>query len=550
MKNLVLVSTILFFLFAFCCYSSNAQPTERPKLVVGLVIDQMRWDYLYRYQDLYVKGGFNRLKSEGFNCENTFIPYIPTYTAAGHASVYTGSVPAINGIMGNNWYQRNEAKVVYCTGDSTVNSIGTDSKAGHMSPRRLLVTTIGDELQLAENFRGKVIGISLKDRGSILAAGHTANAAYWFDEKNGNWISSTYYMKDLPHWVKSVNHSGEIDKMIKKPWNLLLPREKYWASTGDSMNFESPLPGEKIAIFPHQISADSDKRYGTFKSTPYGVTYTFNFAKKAIAEEKLGKRGVTDFLAVSISSTDYAGHAFGPNSLEVEDIYLRLDRDLEQFLSYLDSSVGKGNYLLFLSADHGASHVPAFNLLHQIPAGIINEKKLMKQYNQLCFEKFGIENTIINLQNHQFYLNHEAIEANKLSLNRVSEYIIKLLLAEKEVEFAFPFYKMNDYTLPEQIISIVRNSYNPARSGDIQIIPKPNYFDARNTAANHKGTTHGAWNPYDAHIPLLFFGWNVKPGKLYRKTYMTDIAATVAAMLNIQMPNGCIGHAIQEVFPL
>lgn len=368
----------------FCILPSintNAQSENRPKLVVGLVIDQMRWDYLYRYQDLYGEGGFNRLKTEGFNCQNTFIPYIPTYTAAGHTSIYSGSVPAIHGIMGNNWYARKEGKAVYCTDDSTVSTVGSSTKAGEMSPNRLLVTTIGDELHLADNFRGKVIAVSIKDRASILPGGHTANAAYWIDEKNGNWISSTYYMNALPDWVNNVNGSGELDKLISQPWNLLLPREKYWASTGDSMIFESPMHGEKLAIFPHIISATSPKRYSSFKSTPSGVTYSFNFAKEAIRGENLGKNGVTDFLALSISSTDYAGHAFGPNSLEVEDMYLRLDREIEGFLNYLDVAIGKGQYLLFLSADHGASHVPAFNLLHKIPAGIINERNLMEEIN-------------------------------------------------------------------------------------------------------------------------------------------------------------------------
>jgi len=548
MKNYFFIAAILFLNAVFYAVNTDAQQVQRPKLVVGLVIDQMRWDYLYRYQDLYGKGGFNRLKSEGFNCENTFIPYIPTYTAAGHASIYTGSVPAINGIMGNNWYERTEGKVVYCTGDSTVNSVGTDSDAGKMSPDRLLVTSIGDELQLAENFRGKLIGISLKDRGAILPAGHTADAAYWVDEKTGNWITSTYYMKELPNWVKAINNRHDLDALIKQPWNLLLPREKYWASTGDSMYFESPLRGEKSAVFPHQISANSDKRYNTVKSTPYGVTHTFNFAKETIDAENLGGRGVTDFLAVSISSTDYAGHAFGPNSLEVEDVYLRLDRDLEQFLNYLDSALGRGNYLFFLSADHGASHVPAFNISHNIPAGIINEHALVKSINALCLEKFGIENAILNLQNHQLYLNYSTIEEKQVPIVQVTDFIINQLLKTKEVEYAFPFHKMNEYTLPEQVVSVSRNGYNPSRSGDIQIIPKPAHFDAKNSAASHKGTTHGAWNPYDAHIPLLFYGWNVKPGRLYRETYMTDIAATLAAMLHIQMPSGCIGHVIPEVF--
>lgn len=519
----------------------GAQSTQRPKLVVGLVIDQMRWDYLYRFRELYVSNGFNRLRKEGFNCENNFIPYIPTYTAAGHACIYTGSVPAINGIVGNNWYERSEGKVVYCTDDSTVKPLGTTANSGLMSPRRMLVTTIGDELHLADNFRGKVIGISLKDRASILPAGHSANSAYWMDEKTGNWISSTYYMNELPAWVKNVNDQHPADKMMAKPWELLLPRSKYYSSTADTMAYEGNIPGEQQPVFPHRISVSDSNRYLAFKFTPDGATHTFNFAKQAIAFEGLGKSATTDMLAISISSTDYIGHTFGPNSLEAEDAFLRLDRDIASFLQYLDSAVGKGQYLLFLSADHGVAHIPAFSRSHQIPAGVVNEGKIVREINSACFERFGISKVILNEENHQFYLRRDSIETQGLSRDSIEAFIVEKLMERPEIAFAFPLKKSAEYTMPEKLASVIRNGYNPSRSGDIQILLKPNYFDG-----GSKGTTHGAWNPYDAHIPLIWFGWSIKPGSLYRETYMTDISATLAALLYIQMPNGCVGKVIEE----
>ncbi len=538
------VKYCFFYLLSFFVLLSgiHAQTFERPKLIVGLVIDQMRWDYLYRFQDLYSSGGFNRLREEGFNCAQTMIAFIPTYTAAGHACIYSGSVPAINGIIGNNWYERSEQKVVYCTDDATVKPLGTPANSGLMSPRRMLVTTIGDELHLAENFRGKIIGISLKDRASILPAGHSADAAYWMDEKTGNWISSTYYMNQLPSWVVNINDQHPADKMMTRPWELLLPASKYEASTVDDMPFEENIPGEQQPVFPHRISLTDSNRYLAFKFTPDGATHTFNFAKQAIASERLGRGKATDMLALSISSTDYIGHTFGPNSLEAEDAFIRLDRDIASFLSYLDSAVGKGQYLLFLSADHGVAQVPAFNRAHNIPAGLANEAAMLSEINAVCLRQYGISNIVFNDENHQFYLRGDFIEAKHLNRDSVEAFISDKLLERPEVAFAFPLKKLANYTMPEPIASVIRNSYNPSRSGDIQIILKPNYFNG-----GSKGTTHGAWNPYDAHIPLIWYGWKVKPGSLHRKTYMTDIAATLAAMLHIQMPNGCVGHVIEEV---
>jgi len=234
---------------------------ERPKLVVGLVVDQMRWDYLYRYYDRYTKGGFKRLINEGFSAENTMISYLPSYTACGHASVYTGSVPAINGIIGNNWYDPELQRDVYCTEDRSVKSVGTTTDAGEMSPRNMLTTTITDELRLATNFKSKVIGISMKDRGSILPAGHSANAAYWYDGANGNWITSTYYMQQLPSWVETYNNAKHQNKFYEKNWETLYPIDTYTQSTSDEKAYEGRFKGENNSSFPHKLTDAINKNY-------------------------------------------------------------------------------------------------------------------------------------------------------------------------------------------------------------------------------------------------------------------------------------------------
>ena len=384
----MMIKKIFLSLFGLCLTGfsfsqSQTKAIAQPKLVIGLVIDQMRWDYLYRYNDLYSTNGFKRLLKEGFSCENTLIPYVPTYTAPGHTCIYTGSVPAIHGIIGNNWFDKNGDKTIYCTDDSTVSPVGSISLAGKMSPRKLLTTTITDELRLSNNFKSKVIGISLKDRASILPAGHSANAAYWFDTKTGDWITSSYYMNQLPGWMNKFNQRRLPDSYMSKDWTTLLPQSKYELSTVDNKGYERSIPGEKTTTFPHKLPGISNLKYDAFEYTPFGMTYTFDLAKSVIENENLGKNTVADFLSISISSTDYIGHAFGPNSVEIEDTYLRLDNDIAVFLKYLDDKLGKENYLLFLTADHGVAHIPAFLQEHNIPSGVFTDSSLAKEIDRL-----------------------------------------------------------------------------------------------------------------------------------------------------------------------
>lgn len=520
-------------------FGQSANQTSRPKLVVGVVIDQMRWDYLYRFKANYGKDGFERLLGEGFSCENTMVPYVPTYTAPGHTCIYTGSVPAIHGIVGNDWYDFNSKKNMYCTEDSTVNTVGSTSILGKMSPRNLLTTTVTDELRLATNFRSKVIGISLKDRGAILPAGHSANAAYWYDDTNGRWISSTYYQQQLPSWLIKYNEMNWVENAMSKDWNLLLPKEKYTQSTEDNEPYEGKLPEETSPVFPHRLSQIGKAKFSAFKYTPFASTYTFNMAKETITQEKMGAGDVTDMITVSISSTDYAGHTFGPNSLEIEDTYLRLDRDIADFLRFLDAKIGKGNYTLFLTADHAAAHVPGFAESHNIPAGNYSTGTLTKQLKETLKEKFGTDSMLVKIQNNQVYLNESFVDRGDEMSSKAEQTIIKFLKEQPFISSAFSTKDISTATIPQPIKDRLINGYNSKRSGQIGYVLLPGYIGMGNT-----GTTHGAWNPYDAHIPLIWFGKNIKPGKTNTETYMTDIAPTLSALLKIQMPNGSVGKVL------
>jgi len=546
----------LWITIAFCSFAGAlAQPESpipeekisRPKLVVGIVIDQMRWDYLYRYYNRYAsKGGFRRLITQGFSCENTFIPYIPTITACGHSGIYSGSVPAITGIAGNNWWDYNQGRNVYCTDDSSVRTVGaTTVEVGKMSPRNLLVTTIGDELRLASNFRSKVVGIALKDRGGILPAGHSANAAYWYDGRTGNWVTSTYYMNDLPNWVKEVNAKKLVDKYYAQDWNTLYPANTYIQSSADQVSWENKLFGDEKG-FPYNLKQFIGKNYGVLPATPYGSTLTMEMAKAAIEGEKLGMGSETDLLAVSFSSPDYIGHTFGPNSMEAEDGFLRLDKDLGDLFNYLDDKIGKGQWLAFLSADHGAAHAPGFLLEHKIPAGSLVYGKLESDLNKGLKEKFGADKLVIGFINYQVFLDRTAIRSNpKLDDNQIKDWIVNYLESQSTVSRALRIDRLGSVAINAKQKEMVANGYYPSRSGDILVMLLPNFIEGYQNG----GTTHGAWNPYDDHIPLLWYGWNVKPGKTNRETYMTDIAPTICALLHIQMPSGSVGHVITDVAP-
>jgi predicted AlkP superfamily pyrophosphatase or phosphodiesterase len=515
---------------------------DRPKLVIGLVVDQMRWDYLYRYYDRYTEGGFKRLINEGFSAENTFIPYTPTYTAVGHSSIYTGSVPAITGIIGNNWFDPQTRKSVYCTDDSTVTGVGANNAAGKMSPKNLLSSTITDELRLATNFRGKVIGISLKDRGSILPAGHTPTGAYWYDGETGNWITSTYYMNQLPSWVQDYNKQKMANKYYDMDWNTLYPIATYTQSTADNKSYEGVTKGETTPTFPHPLKGYAGNNYDMIRSTPYGNTITLDLAKVAIQAEGLGKDNITDFLAVSCSSTDYVGHQYGPNSIEAEDTYLRLDQDMASFFDYLDKTVGKGKYLVFLSADHGAAHVPGFMKENRMHAGLVDNKAIVTGLNTYLESRFRIKKPALMAMNNQIIFDHSNKDMQDIDFSAMKTATITYLRTLNGIANAVDLTRIAESTLPAIQKEMITNGYNARLSGDVYFILQPNYFDGGNT-----GTTHGAWNPYDSHIPCVFMGWNVKHGKTNKTYHMTDIAATLAAMLHIQMPSGCVGEPITEL---
>jgi len=551
MRKVLFGPVLLALLLLTQCNSKNRKMTgeksKGPKLVVGIVVDQMRYDFLYRYWDKYGKGGFKRLLRQGYSCANTNINYVPTYTGPGHAAIYTGNTPSTNGIVANNWYDRVLRKSIYCVSDTTTEPVGSaNKKEGRMSPRNLLTSTITDQLRLSDNMQSKTIGISLKDRGSILPAGHSANAAYWYDSKDGNWITSNYYMDSLPEWVKKFNNQKQPAKFLGQPWQTLNPLNTYIESTTDSTEYEEPFKGTTSVTFPYDLKHLSDSIFDLLRETPFGNTFTKNFAEETILKEKMGQGDFTDFLAVSFSSTDYVGHRFGPNSIETEDTYLRLDKDLEEFLDYLDDHVGKNNVLVFLTADHGVVNNPNYLKSKGInePAGFFEGKHNIDSLNDSLAMVYGSRDIIQDYENQQIYLNLDTLRARNISRSQISQKICEILKKYPGVATAVNSFYLEVLNYPSGAgqIHLVQQGYMKSRSGDVTIVLQPNWIDYKT-----KGTTHGSGYSYDTHIPLIFYGWKINPGVCNTEVSITDIAPTLAALLQIQAPNGCTGKVIMGV---
>ncbi len=527
---------VLLVFLGILSFSAFAQ--KKPALVVGIVVDQMRYEYLNKFYDRYSDKGFKRLMREGINCTDNHYNYAPTVTAAGHASVYTGTVPAVHGIVGNDWIEVANGKKMYCVDDSTVQTVGSKSKAGLMSPKNMFTSTITDQLKMAQNYKSKTIAIALKDRGSILPGGHTADAAYWYDSADGYWITSSFYTKELPTWVQKFNLEGRPQKYINQGWNTLYPIATYTRSAEDDSPYESKLSGEKAPVFPHDLKGGNALE--VLRTTPYGNNLTKDFAIKAIEEEHLGKNGTTDFLAISFSSTDYVGHSFGPQSIELEDTYLRLDQDIADILTHLDAKLGKNQYLVFLTADHAVAEIPSYIKSKRLPGGSFDNGKALNEAKAALKQEFGDVELMAGADNYQIYLNHTNLERLHISKESVAKVLEKSFKNQAGFAELVDMRAAGSSPIPALYREMIINGYNQSRSGDFMYLLKPQWFSGYKT-----GTSHSTVYAYDTHVPLLFFGWNVVHKEINQRTHISDIASTLANWLKINEPSGSIGKVIQ-----
>ena len=537
--QLYVMKKVLSILFVVVVTNLYAQ--QKPKLVVGIVVDQMKTEYLYRFQNDFSENGFKRLMKDGFTFYNMHYNYMPTYTAPGHASIYTGTTPALHGIVSNEWFHRTLKKEVYCTDDDSVYTLvpGTE-KEGKMSPKNLQATTITDELKLATNFKGKVIGMSIKDRGAILPAGHFADWAFWYT-KTGEFISSSFYGKALPNWVTEFNQEKQYLPYINSGWNLLKPAETYNESLADNNNYEGKLY-KKLPVFPYNLKEMYDSNdAGVLRVTPFGNDVLANLAKRAIEKEALGQDEITDFLAVSFSSTDYIGHTFGPRSIEIQDTYLRLDLTIADFLNYLDKIVGKGNYLVFLTADHACAENSTHLKEHKYQVDNISYKDVTKDLIAFSEQTFGVS-LLLKYDSYNVHFDKDIIKSKGLDLAKVKQSFKDFLYTKNYVKRVYTEEEILTSGANDMLLSFVFKGYDPTQNGDLYFVYKPGYVEYSAT-----GATHGSPYAYDTNVPLIFYGWNIKSGESYQKKVITQIAPTLAKKLKITLPNATESEVLEEV---
>ena len=487
MKSMKRILVVVMAVVGLCA----AAQIDRPKLIVGLVVDQMRWDYLYNYQ--WGEGGFQTLVSDGYRCNNTIIDYVPTVTAAGHATIFSGTTPAFHGIAGNNFMLN--GKNVTSVQDGSVKAVGGNEKTKGKSPRNLITTNIADQLLLATNFKSRTVGIALKDRAAILPSGHHPIGAYWFDKGSSSFVTSTYYMDKLPRWVSDFNKKNH------------------------------------------------DKLSTDLNNTPMGTIMTFALAEQALISERLGQGEVTDMLTVSVSNTDMCAHYYGSHSPQVDSIYWQLDKELAHFIDVLDQRIGRGNYLLFLTADHGGTHSYPRMTANGLPSGCWHNPDALVAANAELEKQFGVKKLLKEEMEYTFYLDREAIDDAHLDYDVVMRAACKALELPEEIQWAIDVANIDSYPIPTILKERIKLGYFPERSGEIYVVPRTGVYAGK---TEWSGSNHGSWSQSDSHIPLIFMGWHITPGETSRLTHMTDIAATVCAMLHIQAPNACIGTPIFE----
>lgn len=605
MKHLIVVSFIFIFFTGLNVYAQ--ENLRKPKIIIGIVVDQMRQEYIYKYHDRYTEGGFKRLVNEGYMMKNAHFNYIPTFTGPGHASIYTGTTPATHGIIANNWYVRSLGQSIYCVSDSTVSYIGGSEKNGQISPRNLITTTITDELRLSTNKRSKVVGIALKDRGAVLPAGYLGDA-YWYDGSTGEFMTSSYYRERLPDWVLQFNLQHLPQKYLDLTWETLYPIETYRQSIADANPFEGAFAGKEVSAFPYHLPVLMEKNdgLGLITSTPFGNTLTLDMAYAAIEGENLGKGEETDFLAISFSSTDYIGHQFGPTSIELEDNYLRLDKDLESFLLYLDQTYGEGEYLVFLTSDHGVAEVVEYLQSENLPAGRLDAYGLASRLNSFANERFGLSHTfhsflfmfiiisvlalvtwiylgqiknkilrtnsqimvlvvfvafilflsineyhryqnskkdlISNYSNEQIYINRALADEYGLQVEEIQRALADYVITLDGIKEAYTASDLRRMDYSEGRAKVLQMGYNHKASGDVALILEPGWL-----SISWKGTTHGSGYNHDTHVPIIFYGWNIPHGESSKYCSITDIAPTLSMLLDLKLPNGSNGHPILPI---
>ncbi len=556
MKRLTFFSIIgLLFLILYACdttpqNSAQKPHYESPDLVVGLIVDQMRPDYIYRYWDKFEEGGLKRLVNEGYTFRNAYFRHLQTSTGPGHAAQLTGATPSVHGLIGNSWYVRELDRNINVIEDVDSGHQGVGSQPdypGEKSPANMLTTTVGDELFMHTGERSKTVGISRKDRGAILPAGHTGNA-YWYEGSTGNFITSTFYMDQLPGWMQEFNDRNLPQEYLTRTWDTLLPIEEYVESRADDNPYEGTFPGMDSPTFPVDLAylvEEHGQGPGLLNATPFADELLFELAVAAIEGEELGRGDVTDMLMVALSAADAIGHRFGPASKQVQDYYLRLDRYMAEFFDYLDREFGMENVLIFLTADHGGAYVPEYMSDLGIPTGhqefgVSAAGQVSSAVGDYLEETYG-ENFLLAFSNQNLFLDHDYIDANGLDHVAVQKDVKRFALSLDQVGGAITADALNNQEFTIGMRARAMHAFHQKRSGDVIVWLQP-----QTHGSGTGGTGHGSGWAYDTKIPLIFFGYDIPHGQSGHKAYVSDIASTVSVYLNTPFPSGNIGNPLND----
>ena len=538
-----------FFLFGIVAVNVFAQapriPSENPQLIIGIVIEQMRSDYISRFWDKFGDGGFKRLIQEGTYCRNASYNHFYTQTAVGYATIYTGTTPASHGIVGNEWYDRVSNKVTQAAADESAKTVGGSFDAGKYSPHNLLATTIGDEIKLSNFRQSKIYGISLEPVSAVLSAGHTANGAFWYDDENGSWVTSSYYMRELPEWLVTENNKKLADLYLTKTWDTSFPVSEYTNCLTDENPYETGIAGR--IVFPYSLpdigkGMSISSRYRLLKQTPFGNTFTKDIAIATIVNENLGRNGFTDMITISFTPTEHIGNAFGPMSIEVEDAFIKLDKDLEHFLQFIDFYIGKQNTLIFVTSNHGAAQTPGYLEDSKVPVGSFNYNSALSLLRSYLNALYGSGDWIKGYFGQQLYLNSDLIENSKLKLDDFRDVVAQFLIQFTGVSHTITATALQNNQYTEGYRSKMQNNFYPRRSGDVFVNLHPGWVERSQWA-----TSHNSAYLYDTQVPLIWYGWKVKRDMIIRPVDMTELAPTISSMMNIVSPNASTGKVIDEL---
>ncbi|HUW91556.1 MAG TPA: alkaline phosphatase family protein [Bacteroidales bacterium] len=548
MKNALTI--ILFILFSLTLSGQSAYiPPDKPKLVIGIMVEQLRYDQLERLRDILPEKGIKRLINEGTYYRNASYDYLLTQAAPGYATISTGTSPSFHGITSDSWYHPFNDQMIYCVQDPDVSPVGGSFETGLFSPGNLLSSTFADELQMSSSGAAKVYGIGIHEMGAILTAGHAADGAFWYDDRTGTWMSSTYYAKELPSWLMDLNALLMPGQYLNQQWTPLMDPLLYNGCQADSSSLERGFNGR--TWFPYDLKAMSTegkllnvkRNYSILRETPFADDFTTELAMRLITNEQLGQDDITDYLAITYSATDYIGHRFGPSSVETADAIVRLDKNIGQLLDLIDKNIGKKNVLVYFVAAHGVSEIPAVLEASRIPSGYFRVNQSLQLLRSYLNAVYGQGDWVKGFHENQIFLNRALIEDADISLEEIQKKVARFMVQFSGIASAVPCssFEMSDFT--GGILLKMKNSYTSQRSGDVMISLNPGWIEKSDNVTGHNSPYE-----YDSHVPLIWYGWTASRASVTRSISIRDIAVTLSVLCKVPLPNAASGNPLQELF--